>query len=55
MVGFQLNNVRFTFSYDVTTSPLKNFNNSRGATEFNIMSNGFYPENTDRQSLCPKF
>ncbi len=55
MLGFQLNNVRFTFSYDVTASPLKNFNNSRGASEFNIIKNGFYPENTDRQSLCPSF
>ncbi|MEJ7625261.1 MAG: PorP/SprF family type IX secretion system membrane protein [Ferruginibacter sp.] len=55
MVGFQLKNIRFTFSYDATTSALKNFNNFRGASEFNVIKNGFYPENTDRQSLCPSF
>ncbi len=55
VIGFELNNVRFTFSYDATISTLKNFNNYRGASEFNIIKNGFYPENIDRQSLCPKF
>ena len=55
MVGLEINNIRFTFSYDVTTSSLKNYNNSRGANEFNLIKNGFYPENVDRQSLCPKF
>ena len=55
MLGFQVHNVKFTFSYDVTASPLNNFNNSRGASEFNVMKNGFYKENTDRQSLCPTF
>ena len=55
MFGFQLNSVRFTFSYDITASPLSNFNNSRGASEFNLMKNGFYKENVDRQSLCPGF
>lgn len=55
MIGFQLNNVRFTFSYDATTSTLKNFNNYRGASEFNVIRNGFYSDNVDRQSLCPSF
>jgi len=31
MARFELNNLRFTFSYDVTTSSLKNFNSYRGA------------------------
>src|SRR6185312_7812536 len=30
MVGLQVGNIRFTFSYDVTTSSLKNFNHSFG-------------------------
>ena len=55
MIGFALNNVRFTFSYDATISTLKNFNNYRGASEFNIIKNGFYGDNADRQSLCPRF
>lgn len=55
MVGLEFKNIRVTFSYDVTTSSLNSFNNYRGASEFNLIKNGFYPENVDRQSLCPKF
>ncbi len=55
MVGLEYKNIRVTFSYDVTTSSLNSFNNYRGASEFNLIKNGFYPENVDRQSLCPKF
>ena len=57
MIGFELNNVRFTFSYDVTTSSLHKFNNYQGATEFNVINKGFYNQyNGDkRQSLCPSF
>lgn len=55
MLGFQLHNIRFTFTYDATISGLKNFNNYRGASEFNITKYGFYPDNPGRQSLCPRF
>ena len=55
MVGLEYKNIKVTFSYDVTTSSLNGFNNYRGASEFNLIKNGFYPENVDRQSLCPKF
>ena len=57
MIGLEINNVRFTFSYDVTTSSLKNFNNSLGAAEFNVLKQGFYNEyeGNRRQSLCPTF
>ena len=57
MIGFDLNNVRFTFSYDATTSSLHNFNHYQGASEFNVIKKGFYSEyNGDRrQSLCPSF
>ena len=55
MIGFELNNIRFTFSYDVTTSSLHNFNAYRGATEFNVIKKGFYGNGTNRQSLCPSF
>ncbi len=56
-VGFELNNIRFTFSYDVTSSALKTFNRMQGASEFNILKKGFYSDyNGDRsQSLCPTF
>ncbi len=55
MVGLEYKNIKFTFSYDVTMSPLNSFNHYRGASEFNLIKNGFYPENVDRQALCPKF
>ena len=55
VIGFELNNVRFTFSYDVTTSSLHNFNGYRGASEFNVMKKGFYGIPGDRQTLCPSF
>ena len=57
MIGFELKNVRFTFSYDVTTSGLHQFNGYRGATEFNVMKKGFYNEydGNRRESMCPSF
>jgi type IX secretion system PorP/SprF family membrane protein len=57
MVGFELKNVRFTFSYDATISSLHNFNGYRGASEFNIMKKGFYNEynGNRRESMCPTF
>jgi type IX secretion system PorP/SprF family membrane protein len=55
MLGFQLNQLQFTFSYDATISTLKNFNQYRGAAEFSIIKNGFYGNKADRQSLCPSF
>jgi type IX secretion system PorP/SprF family membrane protein len=56
-VGFELSNIRFTFSYDATVSSLTKFNNLRGASEFSIIKKGFYPNSngSSRQSLCPRF
>jgi type IX secretion system PorP/SprF family membrane protein len=57
MIGYQWKNLRFMFSFDATTSALKNYNNMNGATEFALQYSGFYSEyNGDqRQSLCPSF
>ena len=56
VLGFELNNIRFTFSYDATTSGLRNFNNSQGAQEFNLMKRGFYnPGGNTNQVMCPRF
>lgn len=57
MVGFEIKNIRFTFSYDVTTSGLRTFNNYQGANEFNLIKKGFYGENNGdvRQVFCPQF
>ncbi len=55
MLGFETNNLKFTFSYDATISSLKNFNNYRGASEFTLVKKGFYPTSAGRQSMCPSF
>jgi type IX secretion system PorP/SprF family membrane protein len=55
MAGFEISNLRFTFSYDATTSSLKSFNNYRGALEFSVIKKGLYGTGSDRQSLCPTF
>lgn len=57
MIGFIYKNIKLTFTYDVTTSSLKHYDNGYGAYEFALMSQGFYSEyNGDRrQSLCPTF
>lgn len=56
MVGYQWKNFIFMFSFDATMSPLGNYNNMRGATEFYLQYKGFYTEMGDiRQSLCPNF
>ncbi|MGN6530768.1 MAG: PorP/SprF family type IX secretion system membrane protein [Ginsengibacter sp.] len=57
MVGLQVGNVRFTFSYDVTTSSLQNYNHSFGADEFNVLDKGFYNQfnGNRKETLCPTF
>jgi hypothetical protein len=57
MVGYQWKNFKFMFSYDVSNSPLKYFNNSRGATEMYMQYDGIYSTmyGGGRQSMCPTF
>lgn len=57
LAGIEINNIRFTFSYDATTSSLRNFNHSVGAFEFNITKKGFYSQflGDKKQTLCPTF
>jgi type IX secretion system PorP/SprF family membrane protein len=55
MIGFEVKKIQFAFSYDVTLSGLNKYNGYRGASELSIIKKGFYPDNVDRASLCPKF
>jgi type IX secretion system PorP/SprF family membrane protein len=57
MVGFQVSNFRMAFTYDVTTSSLKTYNNGHGAVEFSLVKNGFFSQfnSSRRQSFCPTF
>lgn len=57
MVGFVYKNIRLMFSYDVTTSSLKQYNNGNGAWEFAVIRPGYYSDynGSRNQSLCPSF
>ena len=55
MLGFELNQLKFTFSYDATVSSLNNFNQYRGASEFSLIKNGFYTIEKNRSIPCPRF
>lgn len=57
MIGYQWKNFRLMFSYDATTSSLKNYNNMNGASEVYLQYQGFYTEMNGslRQSICPSF
>lgn len=56
MVGYQWRSFKFTFSYDATTSSLKNFNGGRGATEMYLQYDGMYTlMYANKQSFCPAF
>ncbi|RYY39597.1 MAG: type IX secretion system membrane protein PorP/SprF [Chitinophagaceae bacterium] len=57
MIGLGLNDYVFTFSYDITMSPLKAFNSSRGALEFSLVKQGVLTKYSfnRRQTICPSF
>jgi type IX secretion system PorP/SprF family membrane protein len=57
MIGFEWKSIKLSFTYDATTSGLKQFNNSRGAYEFALIYHGMYTEynGNRRQSFCPSF
>ena len=57
MIGFQLKNLKLTFSYDITNSSLAAYNGSRGAYEFSTVYTGYYDEynGNRREALCPTF
>lgn len=57
VVGYQWNNFRMTFTYDVTSSSLSAYNNGRGALEFSLVKHGLFGQfdGNRRQSLCPTF
>ena len=57
MIGFEWNSIKLSFTYDATSSPLKNYNDSRGAYEFALLYHGMYSEynGSRRQSFCPSF
>ena len=57
MVGLGFKDITLTFTYDVTTSEMKNFNNSRGGFEFSLIKQGVVDRYNGkrRESMCPSF
>ncbi|MET0393897.1 MAG: PorP/SprF family type IX secretion system membrane protein [Chitinophagaceae bacterium] len=57
MIGLGYKDYVFTFTYDVTMSTLKNYNNSRGAFEFSLVKEGLFDQyrGNRRESMCPSF
>lgn len=59
MVGYQLQQLKFNFSYDVTTSSLAVNNGRQGAYEIGIVYTGLYPNRSfgaaRRSTICPSF
>jgi type IX secretion system PorP/SprF family membrane protein len=57
MVGLGFKDLTFTFTYDVTMSDLKDYNNSRGGFEFSLVKQGVLDRynGSRRESMCPSF
>lgn len=56
-IGIGLNDLMFSFSYDVTLSGLNAFNGYRGAYEFSLIKQGRRDRyrGNGRESMCPSF
>ena len=57
MLGLGLKDYILTFSYDITTSSLKNFNGARGGYELSIKKHGIVDKfnGSKRDAMCPSF
>ncbi len=59
MVGYQVNNIKLMFNYDVTSSSLAISNKRQGAYELSLIYLGLYPNRSfshaKRYTLCPSF
>lgn len=53
MVGYQVNDLKFTINYDATTSSLSSLNGTRGAYELSIVKTGILPSSAGRAVRCP--
>lgn len=53
MVGYQVNDLRFTVNYDATISSLSSQNGTRGAYELSIVKSGVFSSGAGRSVKCP--
>jgi hypothetical protein len=52
MLGYQVNDLKFTINYDATISTLGNLNGTRGAYELSIVKSGIF-SNSSSGVKCP--
>jgi len=53
MVGYQVNDLKFTVNYDATTSSLGGLNGTMGAYEISIVKSGLFPSSASKAVKCP--
>jgi type IX secretion system PorP/SprF family membrane protein len=53
MIGYQVNDMKFTVNYDATISSLSSLNGTRGAYEISIVKSGIFPSTAGRAVKCP--
>lgn len=53
MIGYQVNDLKFTVNYDATVSGLGSLNGTRGAYEISIVKSGVFPSGAGRGVRCP--
>lgn len=53
MLGYQVNDLKFTINYDATTSSLSSMNGTRGAYEISIVKSGVFPSSAGKAVRCP--
>jgi type IX secretion system PorP/SprF family membrane protein len=55
VIGFQLNEYKFTFNYDATMSALRSYNGTRGAFEVSLVKTGLFSEGKAIKCNIPSF
>ena len=53
MIGYQVDDLKFTVNYDATISSLSALNGTRGAYEISIVKSGVFPSSAGRAVKCP--
>jgi type IX secretion system PorP/SprF family membrane protein len=55
MVGMEVAGLSLVYTYDVTMSGLRRFNNARGAHEISLLKKSFYAGSDGKDVKCPHF
>ena len=53
LVGYEVNDLKFTINYDATISSLGGLNGTRGAYELSIVKSGIFSSSAGKSVRCP--